>query len=46
MVMGRLLLIETGTRKARAWAEFMDCQHTLILLPKTGEHPVRPVVMQ
>jgi hypothetical protein len=40
IITGRLLLIETSSAHARAWAKLMEGKHTLAILPRDGVHPV------
>lgn len=37
---GRVVLIETTSRHAEAWAAWIDCPRTLAILPRTGPHPL------
>lgn len=36
----RVAFIETTSRRAQEWADFLRCPRTLILLPSDGVHPV------
>ena len=37
---GRVALIETTSRYAKAWADRIGCPRTLLILPTTGPHPL------
>jgi hypothetical protein len=37
---GRVALIETTSRHAHAWVNRIGCPRTLLILPKTGPHPL------
>jgi hypothetical protein len=38
--LGRVALIETTSVHAQAWAERLNCRRTLLLLPRSGSHPL------
>lgn len=41
-VKGRVVLIETSSANAMAWADLFVGMPTLLVLPRAGDHPIRP----
>jgi hypothetical protein len=40
LLVQRVLFIETTSAHAKAWAERIGCPRTLLILPRSGPHPV------